>query len=108
MPRRSKVAIEAATKAVEEFKTANRRRPEVVRREGYGGMDIRLRADGTPVLFTWYRGHAFEGWINEATLRRAEEDGVLSWDSEGNPVIDESKVKPVSPSHGPAWVGVAI
>jgi hypothetical protein len=53
----------------------------------YTDYDIRLTADGRPVLFTWYKGHAFDGWISNANFRRAEADGVLAWDAEGNPVI---------------------
>lgn len=49
--------------------------------------DIRWKDDGTVLLFSWYKGHAFEGWISQANFERAEADGVLSWDAEGNPII---------------------
>ena len=54
--------------------------------------DIRLKADGTPVLFTTYKGHNFEGWISQANMEKAESDGVLAWDASGQPVIDPSKL----------------
>jgi hypothetical protein len=49
--------------------------------------DIRLKADGTPILFTWYKGHAFDGWISEGNCQKAETDGVLSWAADGSPIV---------------------
>jgi hypothetical protein len=37
--------------------------------------------------YTRYKGHDFDGWISTEGFRRAEADGVLSWDESGNPVI---------------------
>lgn len=51
--------------------------------------DIRMRADGTVVLFTRYRGHNFEGWHTRETMEKLESMGVLSWDADGNPVVKE-------------------
>ncbi len=55
--------------------------------------DIRMKSDGTVMLFTWYKGHTFDGWISQANFERAETDGVLAWDTDGSPVI-----KPVQDS----------
>lgn len=59
-------------------------------RRGFGestDYDIRMRPDGTVQLFTWYKNHAFDGWISNERFREAEADGVLSWDADGNPII---------------------
>jgi hypothetical protein len=65
-------------------------------RRGFGeytDYDIRMRPDGSVLMFTWYKGHAWDGWIPNEAFRRAEEDGVLSWDSDGAPILDASKVR---------------
>ncbi len=72
------------------------------------GMDAAWNKDGTLAMFTWYRGRKFEGWLSQVNFTRLEEDGVLSWDVDGNPVIDESKIKPPTADRGPAWIGEGI
>ena len=48
--------------------------------------------NGVPeiIMYTMYKGHAFDGWISNENFARAESDGVLSWDEHGNPVIKAS------------------
>lgn len=42
-----------------------------------------------PILFTRYRGHAFEGWISEEAFAKAEAEGLLRWDESGRPVVSD-------------------
>ncbi len=104
MPRRSKAPILAIQEPVAQFKTPLNPVP----RQSGEGMDMGLTQHGELVLFTWHRGHRFEGWLSQETFTRLEEDGVLSWDAAGNPVIDESKVKAPTANRGPAWIGEGI
>lgn len=76
-------------------------RPKASVDPGQSRMDIALTADGRPVLFTWYRGHKFADWITQEGFARAEADGVLSWDAEGNPIIREGPGEVDSPHADP-------
>lgn len=53
-------------------------------------MEIRLKTVGSgvePVLYTMWRGHAFEGWRDTAKMLELERTGVIGWDGEGSPVV---------------------
>lgn len=104
--RRSKAQIQAAQEAL--ARVADVPAPGPAPADGRSRMDITLKTDGTPVLFTWYKGHRFEGWLSQDAFTRMEEDGVLNWDAVGNPVINESKIKPPTAGRGPAWIGEGI
>lgn len=53
-------------------------------------MKIRLKTVGggvEPVLYTMWRGHAFEGWHDTAKMLELERTGVIGWDGERKPVV---------------------
>jgi hypothetical protein len=108
MPRRSKAKGEATRRAIEEHRTTGR--PLLLPRDHVAVQEFRWKPGGGLDLefYTRYKGRAFEGWYSTDALKRAEEDGVLSWDDNGNPVIDPGKAKAPTMDRGPAWIGEGI
>lgn len=66
------------------------------RKEPSRNSDYRIQwgRNAEVILYTRYKGHNFAGWISIDGFERAEAQGVLTWDAQGNPVIDPDKFIP--------------